>query len=159
MLLIQPVDPNSAAAREILAIYFRDIVSRYHGRAISDDEFSRVVADEPADDLTGDTGALLLCTQGGIPIACAGVRYYAHHAELTKVFTLPEHRGSGIATRLISGIEGMCLARGLDVLKLDTRSDLAEACALYERLGFEEVQPFNDSPHSDRWYSKALHND
>lgn len=35
-------------------------------------------------------------------------------------------------------------------------SKLKEACALYERSGFEPVVVFNDEPYSDRWYTKAL---
>ena len=61
--------------------------------------------------------------------------------------------------RLIARIEELCHERGVRTLRLDTRSVLSEACALYERLGFERVTPFNESPYSDRWYAKALRRD
>lgn len=159
MPFIEQVEPSSAPAQQILAIYFHDIVERYHGRPVSESDVAQAVADEPADDLRGESGALLLCTDGGATIGCAGVRYLGEVAELTKVFTLPDHRGRGIATRLIARIEELCHERGVRTLRLDTRSDLSEACALYERLGFERVTPFNESPYSDRWYANALRRD
>jgi GNAT superfamily N-acetyltransferase len=159
VLLIETADPSSAPAQQILAVYFRDIVVRYHGRAISDAELAQAVAAEPAGELEGASGALLLGTEAGVPVACAGVRYLGEIAELTKVFTLPHHRGSGIASRLIARIEQLCSERGVRTVRLDTRSDLGEACALYERLGYERVDAFNDSPYSDRWYAKTLGRD
>ena len=45
---------------------------------------------------------------------------------------------------------------GARTVRLDTRGELAEACALYERLGYARVPPFNADPYSDRWYAKGL---
>ena len=53
-------------------------------------------------------------------------------------------------------MEDFCRDRGTTSLRLDTRAELAEACALYERLGFVRVSPFNDDPYSDRWYAKRI---
>jgi len=46
--------------------------------------------------------------------------------------------------------------RAVGTLRLDTRAALAEACAMYERNGFERVDAFSDELYSDRWYSKTL---
>ena len=41
-------------------------------------------------------------------------------------------------------------------LRLDTRSDLAEARQLYAKSGFREVAPFNDGRFANHWYEKTL---
>jgi len=44
---------------------------------------------------------------------------------------------------------------------LNTRKDLVEAIALYERLGYRETEPYGDDPYGDDpyaevWLAKAL---
>jgi len=53
-------------------------------------------------------------------------------------------------------VEQACRDRGVGTIRLDTRAELEEACALYERVGFVRVEPFNNEPYSDRWYVKSL---
>lgn len=59
-------------------------------------------------------------------------------------------------SRLLRAVEQACRERVVSTLRLDTRAALSEACAMYERNGFERVDAFNDEPYSDRWYSKTL---
>lgn len=148
--------PGTADADGIVRTYLTEVVSRYHGRPATHRERDAVLADEPYDDLQGDTGILLLARDDDAVVACAGARFVDGHAELTKVFTLPEARGRGIARRLVLQVEEAALDRGLRSLRLDTRSDLVEACAMYESLGFRPVEAFNDAPYADRWYRKDL---
>lgn len=42
------------------------------------------------------------------------------------------------------------------MLRLDTRSDLVEARALYVRHGFAEIPAYNDNPYAQHWYEKPL---
>lgn len=39
---------------------------------------------------------------------------------------------------------------------LDTREDLVEARALYARLGYREIEAYNESPYADHWFGKKL---
>lgn len=41
-------------------------------------------------------------------------------------------------------------------LRLDTRRDLLAARRLYARLGFVEVEPFNDEEYAHHWLAKRL---
>ncbi|KJL31306.1 GNAT family N-acetyltransferase [Microbacterium azadirachtae] len=148
--------PGTADADGIVRTYLTEVVSRYHGRPATDGELSVALADEPYDDLQGDTGILLLARDGGAAVACAGARFVEGDAELTKVFTLPSARGRGIARRLILALEEAARDRGARSLRLNTRSDLVEACAMYEGLGFRSVEAFNAEPYADRWYRKDL---
>ncbi|NTW39312.1 MAG: GNAT family N-acetyltransferase [Cellulomonadaceae bacterium] len=156
MLTIVTVEPGAREADGIVRAYMSDVASRYYGRPATSDEVQQAMLDEPYDDLAGASGTFVIASEDGHAIACAGARFGQGVADLTKVFTLPEFRGRGVGTLLLGHLELACRERGLRVLRLDTRSDLTEACALYERLGFARVEAFNQEPYSDRWYAKAL---
>ena len=156
MFTIETTRPGSAIAESIVRAYLTDVASRWFGRTATLDEVEAALRDEPYDDLQGDTGALLVAIVNGQAIACAGARYVHDVAELTKVFTLRGHRGEGVGSQLLQTVEQACRDRGITALRLDTRAELKEACALYERLGFKRVEAFNDEPYSDRWYAKTL---
>lgn len=156
MLTIETVLPGAPTAVSILRRYTTEVASRWYGRPATDDEVDQALRDEPSDDLTGTTGVLLVALDDGEPVACAGARLRGDVAELTKVFTLGEARGRGIGGRVVRAVERACLERGVGTVQLDTRGELGEACALYERLGYRQVDPFNDEPYSDRWYRKSL---
>ncbi|TDW71560.1 ribosomal protein S18 acetylase RimI-like enzyme [Curtobacterium sp. PhB25] len=143
-------------ADAIVRDYLTEVASRWYGRAATPAEVDRAMLDEPFDDLQGDSGLFVVASDGGAVVGCAGVRFVGVVGELTKVFTLPDRRGRGVGSALLRHVEGVCRARGITSLRLDTRAELAEACALYERLGFVQVAPFNDEPYSDRCYAKAL---
>lgn len=49
---------------------------------------------------------------------------------------LPEWRGRGIGTRLLTEVEGIARARGYCKVTLEVRADNAAAHGLYARLGF-----------------------
>jgi len=58
-----------------------------------------------------------------------------HRAEIAKLMTRLDHRGKGIATRLMSAAEELAVGRGKTLLVLDTAREEG-AAALYEKLGF-----------------------
>ncbi|MBF4613393.1 GNAT family N-acetyltransferase [Curtobacterium sp. VKM Ac-1376] len=155
-MIVEVERPGAARADAIVRAYLTEVASRWYGRAATAAEVDRALDDEPYDDLQGDSGVFIIAADGGAAVACAGVRFVGDVGELTKVFTLPEHRGRGVGSALLRHVEDVCRARGTTSLRLDTRAELAEACALYERLGFVRVDPFNNDPYSDRWYAKSL---
>ncbi|GAA1728200.1 GNAT family N-acetyltransferase [Microbacterium paludicola] len=156
MVTIDVALPGTLAADSIVRAYMQDVASRWYGRPATEEEIEQALRDEPYDDLQAHTGVFLVATEDGRPVGCAGVRFLDDVAELTKVFTLPSQRGRGVGSQLLRAAEQECRDRGIRTLRLDTRAELREACALYERSGFVRVHPFNDEPYSDRWYSKTL---
>lgn len=156
MLTIETVHPEEPVAESILRRYTAEVASRWYGRPATEDEVDQALRDEPSDALTGPTGVLLVALDDGEPVGCAGARLLGDVAELTKVFTRGEARGRGVGRRIVRAVERVCVERGVGVVRLDTRGELVEACALYERLGYRRVEPFNDEPYSDRWYRKEL---
>lgn len=155
-MIFETERPGAGRADGVVRAYLTEVASRWYGRAATSDEVDRALHEEPYDDLQGDSGLFVVAVDRGAAIACAGVRFVRDVGELTKVFTLPSHRGRGVGSELLRHVEDRCQARGITSLRLDTRAELAEACALYERLGFVRVAPFNVDPYSDRWYAKSL---
>jgi GNAT superfamily N-acetyltransferase len=148
-------DPES---QMLLRRYYTEIVSRYHGRPTDDDEVSAVLAEEPSDDLARPTGEFVVARIDGRPVGCAGIRLTAPNTtELTRVYVAPEARRQGVAVALVAAAEEMAReVYGARLMRLDTRSDLVEARALYARLGYREVPAFNSGPYAHHWFAKPL---
>jgi GNAT superfamily N-acetyltransferase len=149
--------PGSPEARAVLTAYFRDIVSRYHGRAATPGEVGAAMAAEPSADLCPPHGLFLLARRDGAVIGCAGLRLLpARTGEITRVFVVPGARRHGVGKQLLDAVEDAARQHAVSTLRLDTRSDLAEARQLYATNGYREVAPFNDGRFADQWYGKIV---
>ena len=154
---ITQIDVAHPDAVAIMREYMDEVASRYYGRPITEAELTRYVAEEPGTDLVSPTGAFLVGYRDGEAAGCAGTRVVTPGvSELTKVFVKPGHRGSGIAPRLVAAAEDAARRLGSGLMRLDTRHDLVEARALYAKIGYAEVEPFNDGQFAEHWFSKAL---
>jgi ribosomal protein S18 acetylase RimI-like enzyme len=72
-----------------------------------------------------------------------------HRAEIAKLMTRVEHRGKGIASRLMRSAEDLAVESGRMLLVLDTATEEG-ASGLYEKLGFTlsgEIPDFALKPH------------
>ncbi|MEU6077410.1 GNAT family N-acetyltransferase [Micromonospora sp. NPDC047074] len=151
-----PIHPDRPEATALLEAYFEEIVRRYHGRPVRPGEVAAAMADEPSADLTGPTGFLLVARHDGRPAACAGLRYRPDWAELTRLYVQPAYRGRGGGAALLAAVEQRALAAGVDRIRLDTRSDLVEARALYARHGYREIPAYHGGAYAEHWFEKAL---
>ena len=59
--------------------------------------------------------------------------------EISRIATVPEKRGRGIAYRLLDYAVKCERGHGLETLFLEVRSQNAPACALYRSYGFREM--------------------
>ncbi|PII88173.1 hypothetical protein BMH32_15110 [Leucobacter sp. OLJS4] len=151
------VRPDDAEAVALIREYLGDVVARWWGRPAEAHEVDRAVREEPADELREPTGILVIARVDGAAAGMASLRFPSDGtAELTKVFARPSVRGRGVASALLDRLEAEARERGLREVRLETRSDLVEACRMYERRGYEPVAPFSDSPYCDRWYALQL---
>lgn len=154
---VEPVAPDSAEGRLVLAAYFRDVVSRYHGRDATQREVDAAMGDEPSEDLCPPHGLLLVARHGGTVVGCAGLRLVAAGiGEVTRVFVLPGARRRGVGQLLLEAVEAAAREQRVTRLRLDTGSHLTEAQRLYTKNGYQEVPPFNEGRVADRWYQKSL---
>ena len=87
----------------------------------------------------------------GQAVACGAIVIEPAYGELKRMFTLPSHRGQGIAHSLLLFLEAEAQARGCHLFMLETGYLQPEAIALYERLGYSRRGPFGaytEDPHS-----------
>lgn len=154
---ITQIDVAHPDAVAIMRDYMDEVASRYYGRPITEAELTHYVAEEPGTDLVPPTGAFLVGHLAGEVAGCAGTRVVAPGiSELTKVFVKPAHRGTGGAPALVAAAEEAARQLGSRLMRLDTRHDLVEARALYAKIGYAEVEPFNDGQFAEHWFAKAL---
>jgi GNAT superfamily N-acetyltransferase len=148
--------PGSPEGRAVLTDFFREIVSRTHGREATDGEVDAEMHGDPSDDLRPPGGLLLVARRGAAVIGCIGLRVLPGGlGEVTRVFVEPAARGTGLGGLLMRAVEDAARDRGLTRLRLDTRSDLTEARRLYARNGYQPAAPFN-SGWADLWFEKSL---
>ena len=77
---------------------------------------------------------LLLASQADVPVACARLRIEVdeddmERAEVQWLAVLPEHRGQGIGSALLSAVESEALRRGLDAVRCQAPEALHPALA------------------------------
>ncbi|MEU0549720.1 GNAT family N-acetyltransferase [Micromonospora sp. NPDC005979] len=152
----EAVRPDHPDATLLLSEYMTEMVVRYYRRPARPGEVEAALAEMPSDDLTYPGGLLLLAHHGPDLAGCAGLRWQAEFAELTRVFVRPAHRGIGGGAALLAAVEARALAAGAARIRLDTRSDLVEARALYARHGYVEIPAYSHGPYAEHWFEKEL---
>lgn len=73
-------------------------------------------------------------------------------AEIKRLFVRPECQGQGLGKRLLVHAIEQARALGYVAVWLDSLARLEAANQLYQRLGFEQIDPYNDNPHGDVVY-------
>jgi GNAT superfamily N-acetyltransferase len=77
-------------------------------------------------------------------------------AEIKRMYVVPEHRGAGVARRILGDLEALARSRGLRAIRLDTNARLVEANRMYTEAGYVQIEDYNSNPRADRWYEKFL---
>jgi GNAT superfamily N-acetyltransferase len=148
---------DSADAVGLLRAYFTELASRHTGRDATDAEVDAAQAEKPSADLAPPTGTFLILRDGSQPVGCAGVRVLSTEiVELTRLFVLPVARGRGAGSQLLAAAEQTGRELGALAMRLDTRSDLVEARALYASSGYVEIPAYSAVPYADHWFEKDL---
>lgn len=153
--VIAAEDPRSDAARTCLARYYGELAQRLEtGFEV------RLSRDPEATDMMAPRGVFLLARRGSVPIGCAGLKGHPEDdrpwGEVKRVWVDPAARGLRLASRMMARVETHARALGFGVLRLDTNSALPEALALYRKLGWREIDRFNDDPYPDIFFEKRL---
>ena len=91
----------------------------------------------------------------GHAVACGAIVHEPAYGELKRMFTLPSHRGQGIARALVQWLEAQAQARGCHLFMLETGYLQPKAIALYERLGYSRRGPFG--PYTEDPNSVFMH--
>jgi putative acetyltransferase len=81
-------------------------------------------------------------TAAGQAVGCGAVVLDTEAGELKRLFVSPAARGQGLAQRLLARLEAEAVARGCQLLQLETGPFQPEALGLYARCGYERRGPF-----------------
>jgi GNAT superfamily N-acetyltransferase len=153
---ISPARPDSAEARAVLTDYFRDLVSRHHGREATDAEVEAEMRADPSDYLCPPGGLFLVARAGQTVVGCVALHLLPGGlGEVMRVFVEPAARNRGLGALLMGTVEATARGHGVTRVRLDTRMELTEARRLYARHGYHPTAPFNDG-WADLWFEKSL---
>ena len=109
-------------------------------------EFDREVAELPGA-YAPPTGALLVARTSGEAVACVALRALsAEICELKRLYVRPAARGDGLGRLLVDTTLEEARRLGYRRVRLDTLPGMETAQALYERLGFREIEPYTRNP-------------
>ena len=146
------MDPRDPAALTCLKAYYDELAKRL-ARGF-DVALSR---DPDAVNMMPPLGAFVVAMSDGLPLGCCGLKGdESEVAEIKRLWVHQSARGLGLAQELLTSCEARARDLGIKTLRLDTNSALPEAAALYHKLGWHEIERFNDDPYPDLFFEKAV---
>jgi DNA-binding MarR family transcriptional regulator/ribosomal protein S18 acetylase RimI-like enzyme len=146
------MDPQSEEARYCLGAYYAELGRRF--KQGFDVSLSR---DPDARDMRRPRGTFIVAISDTLPIGCVGLKGTDHgYAEIKRLWVAPAARGLRLGRRLMDAAEDAARELGIDLLRLDTNSALAEAGQLYRSTGWREIPRFNDDPYPDLFFEKRI---
>jgi putative acetyltransferase len=93
------------------------------------------------------SGIFLVLLDGDRVVGTGAVRRLdAQTCELKRMWFLPEYRGQGQGTKMCERLFEFARATGYKRIRLDTSPLLLAANKLYQRLGFQPIERYNDGP-------------
>ena len=148
---LRRVHPAEPAAATAVQHYFRELAERFP-TGFDPGESS---ADEG---MAPGSGAFVVATSDGEPVACGGVRALGPRtAEIKRMWVHPGWRGAGLGSRLLRHLEEVAVELGHTEVRLDTNGTLVEAIAMYDRAGYRRIERYNDdNPYAEAWFAKDL---
>jgi len=90
-----------------------------------------------------DIAVFLVAFDDAVPVGCGALRALdAAHGEIKRMYVVPDRRGTGVSTAILSALEGEARARGWTRLVLETGDQQPDAMRLYEREGYTHIPNF-----------------
>lgn len=85
----------------------------------------------------GEIKHAVLAYSEGRPVSCGAIKEFSKEAmEVKRMYTLPEYRGTGMATRILKGLEEWAVELGYSKCVLETGKRQPEAIRLYKKNGY-----------------------
>lgn len=96
---------------------------------------------------------MLIAKIDGRPIGAVALKEHDPQVcEMKRLYVLPEGRGTGAGRKLCERLLEEATASGYKTMLLDSLRRLEAAVALYQKLGFQEIEPYNFNPEDDVVY-------
>lgn len=83
------------------------------------------------------SGGALIGWLGSVPVASVRLTFYPDYLYIGRLGTVPEHRGKGIASALMAGVEETASRLGYSEIRFGTRQKLQKNVDLYVKLNYE----------------------
>lgn len=83
---------------------------------------------------------VIVAYDGDMPVGCGAIKELSQDVmEVKRMYTLPEHRGKGIAAEVLAGLEQWAAELGYTKCMLETGLKQPEAIALYKKCGYSRI--------------------
>lgn len=93
------------------------------------------------------SGTFLVLMDGERVVGTGAVRRLDEETcELKRLWFLPPYRGKGLGAKMVELLFEFARSAGYHRVRLDSSPDLEAANRLYRRLGFYEIERYNDGP-------------
>lgn len=84
------------------------------------------------------------------PVGCGAIREHAHHImEVKRMYTLEDHRGKGIATKILAELEKWAAELHCNKCVLETGKRQPDAVALYKNRGYKLIPSYGQYVNVD----------
>lgn len=86
---------------------------------------------------------VLVAYENEVAIGCGAIKEFdENRVEVKRMFVLPNHRGKGIATKLLLGLEDWAKVLGFQKCILETGKRQTEAVVLYRRNNYQIIENY-----------------
>ncbi|MCI9044296.1 MAG: GNAT family N-acetyltransferase [Peptococcaceae bacterium] len=100
-------------------------------------------------------GRLYLAFCNDEAVGCIGLRRLnVKNCEMKRLYVMPQYQRLGIGRRLVQRIIADAKAIGYVAMLLDTLPFLTEALRMYKKIGFYEIESYNNSPLDSSIYMR-----
>ena len=109
--------------------------------------------------LSDPRNAIWVAYSADLPIGCIFYRrlpQFGSAGEVKKLYVRPVYRGHGVARLLLETLEQFAQEHNVAWLYLDSKDDLADAIAFYERHGYRLCGRYNENPQATVFMRKRL---
>ena len=143
-----PVDADDPRIPPLMRAYWSEMAQRYGEND----------GDTPLVPLHGVVRWLLVHSDDGEVVGCGAVQPLAatvedapsHIGEVKRVYVVPSARGHGHSRLLMAHLVRIAREQGYRALWLDTGTPQHEAIALYERLGWRQIERYGQFAQDER---------
>lgn len=84
----------------------------------------------------------LIYYENDMPVGIGAYKEFENAAEMKRMFVLPEYRGKGIASKILTELETWAKEEGYTTSFLETGYMQKDAIALYHKLGYHDIENF-----------------
>lgn len=134
--------PDDIATVKTIFLEYMAFIETYLGESLNFQGTEKEFADFP-----NTYDALLLAKVNGKPVAACGLKpFKTDICELKRLYCRPNGRGHQLGLKLTEATIIEARRQGYEQIYLDTDPGLTHANAVYEALGFKDIERYYDNP-------------